>query len=336
VPPRLVFEPARWTPPAPPRLEGPYARNTLLSGATLWATPGAGPEDVVVDARGRVITGIVTGEILAFPSSSRGGDPVVLATTGGRPLGIEREPDGDGLVVCDAHKGLLRLDAAGRLETLVDSYEGELLRFTNNAAIASDGTIYFSDTSTKYSIEAYRRDLMEHQPRGRLFAYDRQTRETRLVLGGLYFANGVALSQDESFVVVAETASYDLRRVWLKGPRTGEVDTLIENLPGFPDNVSSNGNGIFWVAMPAPRNRPLDVLLPHPVLRRMVAALPEALQPKPPRYGFVLGIDEQGKVVHNLQDPSGHVAHLTGAREHDGRLFVGSLQDSAVAVIELA
>lgn len=334
--PRVAFEPARWTPPPPPRLEGPYARNTCLSGATLWATPGVGPEDVVIDARDRVVTGLVTGEILAFPSSARGGDPTVLANTGGRPLGIEREPDGEGLVICDAHKGLLRLDPSGRLDTLVDAYEGEPLRFTNNAAIASDGTIYFSDTSTKYTFETYKRDLLEHQPRGRLFAYDRRTRETRLVLGGLYFANGVALSRDESFVVVAETGSYDLKRVWLKGPRSGEVDTFIENLPGFPDNVSSSGQGIFWVALPVPRNRPLDVLLPRPFLRRLVAALPEALQPHPPRYGFVLGIDEQGKVVHNLQDPSGRVAHLTGAREHDGRLFLGSLEDSAVAVIDLA
>lgn len=333
---RLAFEPGRWTPPPPPRLEGPYARNTRLSGATLWATPGAGPEDVVIDARGRVVTGIVTGEILAFPSNSRAGDPTVLASTGGRPLGIERDAEGDGLIVCDAHRGLLRLEASGRLETLVDAFEGEPLRFTNNAAVASDGTIYFSDTSTKYSIDTYRRDLLEHQPRGRLFAYDRRTRETRLVLGGLYFANGVALSHDESFVVVAQTGSYDLKRVWLKGARSGEVDTFIENLPGFPDNVSSSGTGIFWVALPAPRHRPLDMLLPRPFLRSMVAALPDALQPQPPRYGFVLGIDEQGKVVHNLQDPSGRVAHLTGAREHDGRLFVGSLQDSAVAVIDLA
>ena len=317
-------------------MEGPYARNTLLSGAALWATPGPGPEDVVVDARDRVVTGLVTGDILAFPSSARGGEPTVLANTGGRPLGIEREPDGERLVICDANKGLLRLDASGRLETLVDSYEGVPLRFTNNAAIASDGTIYFSDTSTKYGFETYERDLLEHQPRGRLFAHDPRTRETRLVLGGLYFANGVALSQDETFVVVAETGSYDLKRVWLKGPRSGEVDTLIENLPGFPDNVSSNGRGTFWVALVAPRNRPLDALLPHPFLRRIVAALPEALQPKAPRYGFVLGVDEQAQVVHNLQDPSGHVAHITGVREHDGRLFVGSLEDSAVGVIELA
>jgi len=331
---RVTFEPTRWTPPAPPPLEGAYARNTRLSVAALWATPGAGPEDVVIDGRGRVVTGLASGEIIAFANT--GGAPTVLARTGGRPLGIERDPDGGGLIICDAHRGLLALDAAGHLETLVDTYEGEALRFTNNAAIASDGTIYFSDTSTKYSIETYKRDLLEHQPRGRLFAYDRRTRETRLVLGGLYFANGVALSQDESFVVVAETGSYDLRRVWLKGPRAGAVDTFIENLPGFPDNVSSNGKGLFWVALPAPRNRLLDVLLPRPRLRSVVAALPDALQPKPPRYGFVLGIDERGTVVHNLQDPSGRVAHLTGAREHDGRLFVGSLEDSAVAVIDLA
>ena len=132
--PPLPFEPARWSPPSPPPLEGAYERNTRLSAATLWATPGVGPEDVVIDSRERIVTGLASGEILAFPTS--GDAPTVLANTGGRPLGIEREPDGGGLVICDAQRGLLRLDDSGRIETLVDSYEGQRLRFTNNAAIA--------------------------------------------------------------------------------------------------------------------------------------------------------------------------------------------------------
>ncbi len=327
------LEPARWTPPKAPALEGPYARNERLARAPLWHTPGVGPEDVVVDARDRLVTGLVTGDILAFPSLRDGGSPTVLANTGGRPLGIER--DDDGLVICDSRRGLLRLDAHGKLETLVDAYEGRRLRFTNNAAIARDGTIYFSDSSTKFGIEEYRDDILEHQPRGRLFAYDRKTRELRLLLSGLYFANGVALSRDESFLVVAETGAYRMQRVWLTGPRAGQSEVFIDNLPGFPDNVSSSGSGVFWVALAAPRNRLLDLLLPHPRTRRLVGSLPDRMRPQPERFGMVLGVDEQGRVAHNLQDPTGKVAFATGVREHDGRIFVGSLEEEHVAVLEL-
>ncbi len=75
--------------------------------------------------------------------------------------------------------------------------------------------------------------------------------------------------------------------------------------------------------------------MPRPWLRHVVARLPDALQPKPKRHGFILGFDADGRVVHNLQDPSGRVAILTGAREHAGRLYLGSLSEPAVAVIEL-
>ena len=218
------IEPTRWTPPPPPRMEGPYARNTLLSGAALWATPRPRARGRRrPDARDRVVTGLVTGDILAFPSSARGGRaPRCSARHGGPPARHRsREPDGERLVICDANKGLLRLDASGRLETLVDSYEGVPLRFTNNAAIAS---------STGRSTSATRRPSTGSrptsatfwsncQPRGRLFAHDPRTRETRLVLGGLYFANGVALSRDETLCRRGRDGGATIwKRVWLKRP----------------------------------------------------------------------------------------------------------------------
>ena len=327
----LPLDAARWSPPKPPPFAGVYARNERLARAELWPATAHGPEDVNLDAEGRLVTGVVTGELLVFPKG--GGAPRIFARTGGRPLGIERYDDA--FVVCDARVGLLRVDLQGRVETLARSYEGRPFRFCNNACVARDGTVYFTDSSTRHGIEQFRLDLLEHQPRGRLFAYDPKTRDVRLVKDGLYFANGVALSRDESFLVVAETSMYRLLRVWLRGPRAGQTEVFVENLPGFPDNISSTGRGVFWVALPAPRNAALDTLAPHPWARRVVARLPERLQPQPQRYGFVLAIDEDGNVVENLQDPSGRLAELTGAREHDGRLYIGSLTETAVAVVDL-
>lgn len=319
----------RWAPPPPPAFVDRYATNHALAGAERFPTHGGvGPEDVVVDADGRVYTGLADGQILRVTPTSRAVE--LVANTGGRPLGIELYGDGR-LVVCDARRGLFFVDpSSGRTEQLVSSFGGRELRFTNNAAVARDGTIYFSDSSTEYGIDAYREDLLDHLPRGRLFAR-RPSGAVELLADGLYFANGVALALDESFVLVAETARYQVQRIWLTGPRQGKQDLFIENLPGFPDNMSTGPTGTFWVAIPSPRRALLDKLLPHPFVRRFVAALPPSLQPQPLHYGLVVGLDAHGEVVACLHDPDGGYIEITGVREHDGTLWLGSLKESAIA-----
>ena len=137
---------------------------------------------------------------------------------------------------------------------LSDSYGGSRFIFCNNAAVAADGTIYFTDSSTKFGFEHWRGDLLEHRPTGRLFRRDPDGTLT-VLLDGLAFANGVALAADESFVVVAETAGYALRRVWLTGERAGPAEPFGPTLPGFPDNISTGEDGNIWVAIASPRDR---------------------------------------------------------------------------------
>src|SRR4030095_11592897 len=102
--------------------------------------------------------------------------------------------------------------------------------------------------------------------------------------------------------LVAETGMYRVMRIWLTGPQAGQSEIFIDNLPGFPDGISSNGKDRFWLALVKPRDAVLDKLLPHPFLRKVVARLPKFLQPAPKRYSFVLGLDGNGRVVDNLQD----------------------------------
>ncbi len=322
-----ALEPVRWHPPAPPKLEGPYEANSKLVVLEQWWTGGVGPEDVAVDDDGNVYTGLEDGRILRF--GPEGGEPELVVDTGGRPLGIEVDAAGR-LIVCDADRGLLRVEG-DTVETLVDSFEGEPLLLVNNAAVASDGTIYFSVSSTRFRLDDYRLDLAEHSATGRLFAHHPDSGETRLLLDGLCFANGVALDQEETFVLVAETGRYRITRRWLTGDRAGQAEPFIDNLPGFPDNLSRGPTGIFWLALPTPRNRPLDALAPYPRLRKLVMGLPERFQPQPARFGFVLGLSEDGEVAHNLQDPSGSFSLVTGLREHEGWLYLGSLTETSIA-----
>jgi sugar lactone lactonase YvrE len=330
--PRPRIAPVVWRPPAvPPRSSQPHGPIPMPRPA-LHSLPGKGPEDVVVDGEGRVVAGLEDGRIVRVVPAD--GSVDMLADTGGRPLGIEVDADGS-LVVCDAHRGLLRVDpATGKVSELVGSSElidGRPLRVCNNSAIARDGTIWFSDSSARFALEHWKGDLLEHSGTGRLLRRDPDGR-VEVMLTGLQFANGVALAADESFVAVAETGAYRLTRLWLSGPDAGRSDVLVDNLPGFPDNIARGTDGLIWIAIGSPRNATLDLLAPRaPVLRKMLWALPDALLPKPANTIWVQAVNERGELVHDLQTTTPGFAMVTGVREHEGAVWLGSLQSSAIA-----
>ncbi|MQY18619.1 SMP-30/gluconolactonase/LRE family protein [Nocardia macrotermitis] len=300
----------------------------------LLTLPGAIPEDVVLAPDGRVVTGISGGAILAVDPAS--GAVEQIGDTGGRPLGLHADPDGS-LLICDSERGLLRLAAPhGELEVLVDEVDGERLNFASNVVADEDGTIYFSASTRRYSFDDYLGDIFEHSGTGRLF---RRTPDGRVetLLDGLQFANGIVLAPDRSHILVAETAAYRITRCHLSGSKAGTSDHLVENLPGMPDNMGLGSDGLIWVALVTPRNPLLDMLLPLPgILRRLVWAIPPALQPKPVRTTWVQGYGFDGALVHDLQREADTYAMVTGVAERDGALYLGSLAESAIAVVRLA
>lgn len=323
------ISPKRWTPPPAPELAGRWHRNDDLDGLRLIPVPGEGPEDVAVLPDGRLVTGLVDGRIVAIDATS--GAHEVLASLGGRPLGVEVHPDGS-VIVCDADRGLTRVTLSGRIETLASEVEGRPLVLTNNATVADDGTIYFTESSTRFPLAHYRADLLEHSATGALFALDPESGKIERLLSGLTFANGVTMHPDGQSVLVAETGGYGIHRVHVSGARSGQVDQFINNLPGHPDNLSTGPDGTIWVAMAALRNPALDRLLPTPpVLRKLAWSLPEKLQPQPSVVAFVIGLDPSGSVAWNLQSYDGRFSFVTGVREHDGTLYLGSLHGHSIA-----
>lgn len=328
----VKVDPVAWEPPAAPPLEGAFAPNGRLAAVEHLPAGGHAPEGVAVDAGGNIYAGLEDGRIVRLRPD---GAPEIFAETGGRPLGLQFDAAG-GLVVADAVKGLLHVGQDGAVGVLSREAEGRAFGCLNDLDIASDGTIYFTDATDRFPLTVYRQDIVEHRPSGRLLAYDPATRASRVVFDGLHFANGVALGPEESFVVVVETGTYRLWRVWLKGPRRGEREVFADNLPGFPDNLTFNGRDTFWLALVSPRNRLLDTLLPRPFLRKVIVRLPGFMQPSPSRYGFVVGLDPDGRVTQTLQDPSGkHFALVSSAVEHDGSLYLGSLGEDAVGQLRI-
>ena len=324
----VKFAPQKWSSPKAPKLEGAYAENDRLAHARLVPTPFAGPEDVVVGAGGEVYTGTADGSILRLTA---GGNSTLVAEVGGRPLGIELY--GDDLLVCNADAGLQRVTLTGAVDTIADRIGPDRFVLTNNASVAGDGTIYFTESSQRWPLSEYTADILEGRPTGRLLRRSVDGEVSELV-PGLAFANGVALDADESSLFVAETARYRIHRHWLTGDRAGQTEIFLDNLPGFPDNLSFS-DGVVWVGFASPRNPQVDAVSGINWIKHVAYRMPEALQPKALRHGLVVGYALDGSVAHNLQDPSGTVAITTAARVANGSLYVGTLEDSHIAILDL-
>lgn len=300
---------------------------------TVHPVPAQGAEDVVVTPQGDVYTGTEDGSIWRIaPDGAR---IERVAATGGRPLGIELFGDGD-LLVCDTERGLLRVDpSSGAVTVLATEAAGLPILVCNNAAVARDGTIWFSDSSRVHPLSRWKHDFLHVTRTGRLLRRDPDG-TVDVVLEGLAFANGVALAADESYVAVAESSTRTVVRRWLTGPRAGERDLLVPDLPGYPDNIARGTDGLVWVTIGTPTDPLIELLQRAPrVLRRLVLAVPERLQPRPRNLVRVQAYDDGGRLVHDIALRDVGFRMVTGVREHHGRVWLGSLAEAAVAVFDL-
>lgn len=331
----VAIDPAAWEPPeAPSKTEGVHAANSHLAAVERIAEGvGSGPEAVAIDDEGRLLTGFDDGRVMRFDADGSNGE--LLANTGGRPLGLDALSDGS-VIVADAVEGLVRI-SDGYAYTLSVSAEGTPYRFVDDVVVDSDERMaYFTDASSRFGVHEVMADAFEHRPHGRVIAYNLETDEVRVLAEDLYFANGITLGPDEEYLVFTETTRYRVQKLWLQGERAGETEVLIDNLPGFPDNITFNGEDRFWLAIYSPRDPMLDTLLERPFLRKVAYRLPEALQPGPSQHAYVLALNPEGEVLADLQHVGeGAYAPITSAIEHEGTLYLGSLSAPAIGRVAL-
>ena len=327
------IRPLAWQAPEAPGLTGVLEPNDALNKAQLLGLGQLdGPEDSAVDRQGRIYTGLADGRIVRIDPN---GQLSLFAQTGGRPLGMDFDAKGQ-LIVADAWKGLLSIDADGHIKVLSQSADGLPFAFTDDLDIARNGMIYFTDASSRFNQPDYLLDLLEARPYGRLLRYDPKTGHTDVLMRGLHFANGVALSQNQDFVLVNETYRYRILRYWLSGEKAGQSEVFIDNLPGLPDNLQGDGAGTFWVALPSLRKTDLDILQSAPWLKEQLAKLPRAFWPKPTPYGLVLALNEQGQIIQSLHDTTGrHLRMITSAKPVGDYLYLGSLDNDRLGKLKI-
>lgn len=299
---------------------------------TRFRSPELGPEDPVITEDGTVYSALRNhGWLLRIaPGDS---EARKVCELGGRGLGVELLADGR-VLVCNADLGLQAVDPeTGKVEALLPEIFGKPFGLCNNASVAPDGTIYFSESSQVYPLEHFRRDIVEDTRTGRLMRWKPGQGEPEVLLDGLNFANGVALDPDGLFVLVAETGKGCIHRVELS---TGSA-TIFARVPGYPDNLSVGSDGLFWLALPAPLNATVSALHGMPLMiRKWVSRLPEALQPKIPPVCWVMAFDRSGEVIHFFEGDPNAYHYVTGVRERDGVVWLGSIEERALGRFELS
>jgi sugar lactone lactonase YvrE len=324
----VPIEPVAWKAPVDRGLVDPFEPNKQLQAAVgIHLNEFAGPEDATVGVDGSVYATTESGHIVQIQNRRVS----EFAFPGGRPLGIETDHDGS-LVIANPYVGLQRIDRDGRVSTLLSEVGGQALVNANNLAISPDGTIYFSESSSKFDAKTYRGsfaasllDLVEHGGNGRVFAFTPSTGNVELLIEGLNYANGVAIGADGRFLLISETGHYRVLKYWLTGDRKGSTEVLLENLPGFPDNLRTGANGRFWLGLAAPRNALIDRFSDRPILRKIVQRLPAVVRPKAVPSSHVIAFNADGEILMNLYDPDARFPTLTGVLETKRALYLTTL-----------
>jgi sugar lactone lactonase YvrE len=325
----VPVDPVSWNAPVNKGFVGDFEKNTRLDAIEIINLPDThGPEGLAL--LGNVIyTATREGWIVRY--NEKTGEQTKWVNTEGSPLGLVFDAN-DNLLIADAYKGLLKVSPSGEISVLTRTVDGSDIEYADDLDVTADGKVYFSDASTKFGAQAsggtYAAsllDTMEHGGHGRLLVYNPIDQSTNTLMKGLNFANGVATDANSQYVLVNETGSYRIHKYWLQGDKAGQSEVIIDNLPGFPDNIVRGRNGRFWVGLVSPRSAALDKLSASPFIRKIVQRLPAALRPKAELYSHVFAINGEGEVLVSLQDPNGEHHTNTGALETDDWLYISSL-----------
>jgi ribose transport system permease protein len=328
-----------------PNSSGSYALNNRLRDAeAIGLGKLDGPEDVIFDRGGNLYCGTREGFIWRFSGKDLETQEV-FARTGGRPLGMAFDRDNN-LIICVAGMGVygVRPDRSvyklsdETTRTLGKVIDDSRLVLADDLDIAPDGKIYFSEATLRYTAHTWATDALEGRGNGRIIVYDPATRRTKTLLRDQIFPNGVCVAHDGQSILFALTWACRIERYWIAGPKTGLLETLIDDLPGLPDNINRASDGSYWLALVGLRTPAYDLAMEDPGFRtRMIKRIPndEWLYPNI-NNGCVVKFNERGEILETLGDIGGK-SHpsVTSMREERGWLYIGGLSNDRIGRVRL-
>ncbi|WP_127128924.1 SMP-30/gluconolactonase/LRE family protein [Georgenia sp. SYP-B2076] len=302
-----------------------------------------GPEDCVVDDAGRLYCGDRRGWIWRF-SGENFEDSEIFVRTGGLPLGHVFDPSGN-LVVAVGGIGVGRIAPDRSIEWVATKtrrtrfrvFDDSAIRFADDLDIAADGSIYVSDASTRLQASNHHLLAAEFRPDGRLLRIDPDG-SVETVVRNMMGPNGIATAHDGMSILIASTFSCRVDRLWIAGPKQGQLEPFMENLPGNPDNINRASDGGYWLSFTGMRTGFSDLILKHPEFRRrMIRQLPvDDLVFGQTNVSCVAKFTEAGEIVRVLWD-STQERHsmVTSMSERNGYLYLGGLHNNRVGRLAL-
>lgn len=325
------LKPLAWRPQTKPLFEGTTKLNNELSSVEKIDLGGwVGAEDIVFDSIGNLYCGVhkaendfSDGKILKINPD---GKIEIFYNAGSWVAGLHFDKQNN-LIALSHKEGLIQISPQKKVTILANKDDkGRRFLIPNGLEIDNKQNIYFTNTSSEspYSIKYGRKLILEIKPNGGLYQYNILTKETKTLIDGTYFGNGVVISNDESYLLMVETTKYRILKYWLKGEKAGKVEVFMDNLPGFPNGISVREDGTFWLGFTTKRNDALDQIHPKIGMKKFVNSLPNWLQPKQDKFGMVMHISESGTVLNTFFDPSGKTMPEAGSvKEQNGFLYMG-------------
>ncbi len=348
-----------------PTLDGAYTPNDRLEDLAPVGPGLAKPDDIAVGEGGALYVSSLrhlirlSGEGFAETSSVATFDAPITA--------LARLDDG-GFAVGLNGGGVRRLSADGTILAKLDRLDGAPLRSVT--AITEDparGGLYFAVGSTRHDAEDWVWDLMERNRSGLLAYWPAGTDAAETLLTGLAYPNGIQVEDGGNFLLFTESWRHSLARCRLTGGQRSSVETLIDNMPGYPARIAPARGGGHWLAIFAMRTQLVELVLREAEFRRemMRSVEPELwirpaltangsyLEPlqgggikklgirkpwAPPRaYGLVVRLDAHCEPMFSLHSRvDGHNHGVMAAREMGNRLFVVAKGNDRLLVDELA
>ena len=323
----------------------PFALNNRLRNVEIIGLGEVeSPEDVILDDEDYLFCGNRHGDVLRFfPPDYKKWE--VYAHIGGSPLGMAFDRDRN-LLICVGGMGLYKIARDRTVSKVTDEtnrspfsvIDDSRLRLADDLDIAPDGRIFFSEATIRYEMHDWPVDALESRGNGRIICYDPRTGRTHTALRNLVFPNGICLANDGQSILFAESWACRISRYWISGPKTGKVERLIEDLPGYPDNINRASDGTYWVALLGMRSPAMDVALRMPGFRRRMArriAPDQWLYPNL-NTGCVVRFDDTGRVIESLWDQGGlNHPMITSMREHRGWLYLGGISNNRIGRVRL-
>lgn len=338
-----AIQPEAWSPPTKPEFKDELTLNEKLSDADkIYLNGYYGAEEFVMDKNGVIFCGVrkdknefSSGAILKINPNDSVEEWLITEKW---VTGMQFDKEGN-LIAMMNGVGLVRFSEDKIMDTLVSQTpDGMPILMGTGMKIATDGKIYFANMSStnKTTFKYMNKIILEMKPTGGIYCYDPNTKITTTISNGNYFGNGLEISEDESYILVSETSKYRIMKYWIKGEKTGQSEVFIDNLAGFPNNITRRKNGNYWIGFTTKRNDQLDKIHSKIGMKKFVYGLPSFIQPKAEQFGMVIEISDSGKIIQALFDSKGKTVSEAGAiKEWNGYLYLGGDVVSYVSKVKI-